>query len=83
MSALLALALAASPYRTDVHGDVARVDRARGTVTIVHHAHAGMMMEMTTTVRIRDRRALARLRPGAFVRLRCDLGQTPPLCVTR
>jgi len=77
---LFALALLGAAPLADVHGNVVRFDRASGLLLVHHHAHAGMEMEMTMAVRLRDPRAAARLRPGQFVRLRCDARPNPWVC---
>ncbi len=80
-AALLGIALLGAAPLADVHGNVVRYDRASGLLLVHHHAHAGMAMEMTMAVRVRDSRAAARLRPGQFVRLRCDARPNPWRCV--
>jgi len=75
---MLALAFVAA-----IHGNVVAIDRAHGLVSVHHAAHAGMAMEMTMVVRMNDRRELARLRVGQFVRLQCDETRNPWVCVRR
>lgn len=77
---LLTVGLLGAAPLADVHGNVVRYDRASGLLLVHHHAHAGMGVEMTMAVRLRDPRAAAHLRPGAFVRLRCDARPNPWLC---
>ncbi len=77
---LFGLALLGAAPLADVHGNVVRYDRASGLLLVHHHAHAGMAMEMTMAVRLRDPRVAARLRPGQFVRLRCDARPNPWVC---
>jgi len=80
MHGALTLALA---FTSAIHGNVVSVDRAHALLVIHHHAHAGMQMEMTMAVRMADPRALAGLRRGQFVELRCDERQNPWVCVRR
>jgi hypothetical protein len=77
---LIAVALLGAAPLADVHGNVVRYDRASGLLLVHHHAHAGMAMDMTMAVRLRDPRAAARLRPGQSVRLRCDARTNPWVC---
>jgi hypothetical protein len=77
---LFAIALLGAAPLTDLHGNVVRYDRASRLLLVHHHAHAGMEMEMTMAVRLRDPRIAARLRPGQFVRLRCDARPNPWIC---
>ena len=75
--------LAAAAFASAIHGHVVAVDRAHNLVTVHHAAHAGMAIEMTMVVRMRDPRLLAGLARGQFVRLRCDERQNPWVCVRR
>ncbi len=77
---VLAITLVGAAPLADVHGNVVRYDRASGLLLVHHHAHAGMAMEMTMAVRLRDPRVAARLHPGQFVRLRCDARPNPWVC---
>jgi Cu/Ag efflux protein CusF len=79
----LVLAIALAPPPVDVHGTVVSVDRAHNLVVVHHRAHAGMAMEMEMAVRMRDRSALAQLKPGTAVRLLCDQARNPWVCVRR
>lgn len=75
--------LAALAFASAIHGNVVSVDRPHNLLLIHHHAHVGMMMEMTMAVRMADPRALAGLRKGQFVELRCDESRNPWVCVRR
>ncbi len=66
-----------------IHGNVVAIDRAHDLVSVHHHAHPGMPMEMTMVVRMHDPRELARLRVGQFVDLKCDETRNPWVCVRR
>lgn len=83
MVALLAAAViaAATPYIAHIHGEVRSVDRAHNLLVIHHRAHAGMEMEMTMAVKLKDPRQLASLRPGQTISLRCDERRNPWVCV--
>ena len=74
--------LAALAFTSALHGDVVSVDRAHNLVLVRHRAQA-MMMEMTMAVRMADPRALAGLRKGVVVELRCDERRNPWVCVRR
>jgi Cu/Ag efflux protein CusF len=80
LAILLAAALLGAAPLADVHGNVVRYDRGSGLLLVHHHPHAGMEMAMTMAVRVRDPHAAARLRPGPFVRLRCDARPNPWVC---
>ncbi|HEX3467533.1 MAG TPA: copper-binding protein [Candidatus Elarobacter sp.] len=75
--------MAALTFASAIHGNVVSVDRAHDLLVIHHKAHAGMMMEMTMAVKMADRHALAGLRKGQFVELRCDESRNPWVCVRR
>jgi len=77
------LTLALATPLADLHGAVVSVDRAHNLVVIHHHAQAGMAMDMTMAVRMRDRAALAHLKPGTTVQLLCDTVPNPWVCVRR
>jgi hypothetical protein len=79
-AALLAIALLGAAPLADIHGNVVRYDRASGLLLVHHHAHAGMAMDMTMAVRMRDPRVAAHLHPGQFIRLRCDARPNPWVC---
>lgn len=74
------VAAAALAVTSEVHGNVVSVDRVHNLVVIHHRAHAGMAMEMTMAVRMKDRAQLASLRPGQVVRMRCDERANPWVC---
>jgi Cu/Ag efflux protein CusF len=80
---LVGTAATAEPFTAAIHGNVVAVDRARGLLTVHHKAHAGMPIEMTMVVRMRDEHALASLKTGQFVHLRCDERRNPWVCVRR
>jgi Cu/Ag efflux protein CusF len=77
----ISLALAAATPSADLHGTVRGIDRAHGLLTVHHAAHAGMAMEMTMAVKLRDPHAFARLHVGDHVQLRCDASADPWVCV--
>jgi Cu/Ag efflux protein CusF len=83
MLAMIALSfsLAAAAPSADLHGTVRGIDRAHDFLTVHHAAHAGMMMEMTMAVKLRDPRALDRLHVGDQVKLKCDASVDPWVCV--
>jgi Cu/Ag efflux protein CusF len=76
-----AVVIAAAAFVSAIHGTVVAVDRTRGLVSVHHRAHAGMMMDMTMVVRMRDRRELTLLKKGDHVELRCDERVNPWVCV--
>ena len=79
---LAALTIAATgPYVAEIHGVVRSVDRAHNLLVVHHQAHAGMAMEMTMAVKMKDPRELAGLRPGQTIKLRCDERRNPWVCV--
>ena len=80
---VMRVSLAALAFTAVVHGNVVSIDPAHDLLVIHHHAQAGMQMEMTMAVRMADPRALAHLRRGAFVKLRCDERPNPWVCVRR
>jgi Cu/Ag efflux protein CusF len=71
---------AAATASTTIAGTVVAVDRAHGLLSVEHGAEPGMPMAMTMVVRLRAPRALATLKPGMRVRLRCDATPNPWVC---
>jgi Cu/Ag efflux protein CusF len=77
------LLLAAATYAASIHGNVVSIDRAYNLLVVHHHAHAGMGIEMTMAVRMRDPRQLERLQKGEYVKLSCDQSVNPWVCIIK
>ncbi|HYZ16560.1 MAG TPA: copper-binding protein [Candidatus Acidoferrum sp.] len=75
------LLLAASLYNASIHGNIVSIDRAHNLLVVHHKPHAGMGMEMTMAVQMRDPSQLKGLQKGEFVKLRCDQNANPWICV--
>ncbi len=73
--------MAAAAFVSAIHGTIVAIDRAHNLVSVHHAAHAGMALDMTMVVRMRDARELVVLKRGQFVRLRCDERANPWVCV--
>ncbi len=65
---------------TTITGTIVAVDRPHNLVSVRHGPDAAMPMVMTMAVQMRVPRALASLKPGMVVRLRCDTTPNPWVC---
>lgn len=75
------LIAAASVFAASIHGNIVSIDRAHNLLVVHHRPHAGMGMEMTMAVRMRDSGQLKGLQKGEYVKLRCDDRSNPWICV--
>ena len=78
---MVAHAVHALAFVAAVHGNVTAIDSTHDLLTVHHHAHEGMAMEMTMVVKLKDAKRLATLREGEYVDLRCDQSRNPWVCV--